>query len=47
MIKYTWEEIEKAIDSHKDKIIETINKQDTLGVSDAVDLTSKAIQMEK
>ena len=44
---YTWEEIENAIDSHKNKIIENINKQEGLGVSDAVDLTSRVIQIGK
>ena len=47
MKTYTWEEIEKAINSHKNKIIKTINQQESLGVSDAVDITSKAIQIAK
>ena len=47
MKTYTWEEIEKAIDRHKNKIIETINNQETLGVNDAIDVTSKAIQISK
>ena len=47
MKTYSWEQIEKAIDSHKEKIIEQINKQESLGISEAVDLTSKLIQIGK
>ena len=37
----------KAIDNHADKIVEQIEKQETLNAGDAVDLTSKALQISK
>lgn len=46
MKTYTLEQIEKAIDSHSEKIIEHINKSE-LGAGEAIDLTSKLIQISK
>ena len=46
-MKYTLEQIMSAIDSHAEKVIEQIEKQETLGAGDVADVTSKTLQISK